>query len=63
MGADTLAYLSIEGLRQAIGDRHHHYCNACYTRSYPVDPPRDTDAYRQMVLKIAEVEEVASSGP
>ena len=63
MGADTLAYLSIEGLRQAIGDRHHDYCNACYTRSYPVDPPRDTDAYRQMVLKIAEVEEVASSGP
>ena len=63
MGADTLAYLSIEGLRQAVGERHDQYCNACYTRSYPVDPPRDAEAYRQMVLKIAEDPEVASSGP
>lgn len=63
MGADTLAYLSIEGLRQALGERHGQYCNACYTRSYPVDPPRDTEAYRQMVLKIAEDPEAASSAP
>ena len=53
MGADTLSYLSIEGLHKAVGERHDDYCNACYTRSYPVDPPRDTDAYRQMVLKVA----------
>ena len=63
MGADTLAYLSIEGLREAVGKRHDQYCNACYTRAYPIDPPSDTEAYRQMVLKIAEVAEMASSEP
>ena len=63
LGADTLAYLSLEGLRQAVGERHDQYCNACYTRSYPIDPPTDTEAYRQMVLKIAEVPEMESSEP
>ena len=52
MGADTLSYLSIEGLREAVGSRHNHYCTACYTKDYPVPPPRDEDAYLQMVLKI-----------
>ena len=63
MGADTLAYLSIEGLREAVGERHDQYCNACYTKSYPIDPPRDTEAYRQMVLKIADVADLAPSEP
>ena len=63
LGADTLSYLSIEGLHQAIGPGHDRYCNACYTRSYPVDPPCDTEAYRQMVLKIAEASELAPSEP
>ena len=63
MGADTLAYLSIEGLHQAVGERHDQYCNACYTKSYPIEPPRDTEAYRQMVLKIADAAEMAASEP
>ena len=53
MGADTLAYLSVEGLRAAVGDRSKHYCAACFTRDYPVPPPQDSDAYMQMVLKMA----------
>jgi amidophosphoribosyltransferase len=63
MGADTLAYLSIEGLREAVGERHDQYCNACYTKTYPVDPPSDAEAYQQMVLKIAEVAETVPSEP
>ena len=58
MGADTLAYLSIEGLRAAVGKRSEHYCNACFTREYPVPPPQDSDAYMQMVLKMAPGPEV-----
>lgn len=56
LGADTLSYLSLEGLREAVGPTHPNYCNACYTRQYPVSPPSDNDAYMQMVLKIPDDE-------
>ena len=35
--ADSLAYLSHEGLRQAVGADNDQYCYACYTGSYPTD--------------------------
>ena len=54
MGADSLAYLSLDGLRESVGDGHRNYCTACYTREYPVAPPSDKDAYMQMVFKLAE---------
>lgn len=52
--ADSLAYLSLEGLHEAVGPSHSRYCNACYTRDYPVAPPSDTDAYMQMVFKLPD---------
>jgi amidophosphoribosyltransferase len=33
--ADSLGYLSLEGLREAVGDTEGRYCLACYTASYP----------------------------
>ena len=35
VGADSLAYLSMTGLRRAVGDTKDEYCYACYTRDYP----------------------------
>src|SRR3984885_6371018 len=36
IGADSLAYLSLEGLKKACGDGHKtSYCSACYTGKYP----------------------------
>ncbi len=35
IGADSLGYLSLEGLRQAVSDREGRYCLSCYTASYP----------------------------
>ena len=36
IGADSLAYLSLEGLKAACGDGEKtHYCSACYTGNYP----------------------------
>ena len=54
LGADSLSYLSLEGLQEAVGPSHSRYCNACYTRDYPVEPPSDTEAYMQMVFKLPE---------
>lgn len=33
--ADTLGYLSLEGMRQAVDDTEGRYCLACYTSNYP----------------------------
>ena len=54
LGADTLSYLSLDGLRKAVGPAHPNYCDACYTRQYRVAPPSDADAYMQMVLKLPD---------
>jgi amidophosphoribosyltransferase len=35
--ADSLGYLSLGGLREAVADRNQEYCYACYTGDYPTD--------------------------
>jgi amidophosphoribosyltransferase len=35
--ADSVAYLSLGGLREAVGDQRHDYCYACYTGDYPTE--------------------------
>ena len=35
--ADSLAYLSLEGLKQAVRDTQGNYCYSCYTGQYPTD--------------------------
>ena len=38
IGADSLAYLSLEGLKKACGDGEKTtYCSACYTGTYPTN--------------------------
>jgi len=39
VGADSLAYLSLEGMRRACGEEEgdRRYCNACYTGHYPTE--------------------------
>lgn len=37
IGADSLGYLSLEGLLRACGDAYgNRYCTACYTNNYPI---------------------------
>jgi amidophosphoribosyltransferase len=52
LGADSLGYLSLEGLLTAVGERRHNYCTSCYTGKYPVAFPRDEHAYLQLTLKL-----------
>jgi amidophosphoribosyltransferase len=35
IGADSLGYLSLDGLREAVADTQGRYCLACYTSHYP----------------------------
>lgn len=35
IGADSLGYLSLEGLRRAVNDTAGKFCTACYTGRYP----------------------------
>ena len=38
IGADSLAYLSLEGLKKACGDGEKTtYCSACYSGKYPTN--------------------------
>ena len=36
VGADTLGYLSVEGLMKVVGGSEGGFCNACFTGDYPV---------------------------
>ena len=37
LGADSLAYLSLEGLYEAIGSTRKTHCDACFTGDYPLE--------------------------
>jgi len=49
MGADTLVYLSLEGMMSAVG-RSSGYCNACFTGKYPF--PVDLNATKTGFEKV-----------
>ena len=36
LGADSLGYLSLEGLVQSVRSGEKSYCTSCYTGKYPV---------------------------
>ena len=35
MGADSLGYLSVEGLMKVVGGTNGGFCDACFTGEYP----------------------------
>jgi amidophosphoribosyltransferase len=42
LGADSLAYLSLEGLYEAIGSTRETHCDACFTGEYPLERTEDS---------------------
>jgi amidophosphoribosyltransferase len=44
LGADSLAYLSLDGLQAAIERPSSQFCRACLTREYPVPVPAELSA-------------------
>jgi amidophosphoribosyltransferase len=51
IGADSLGYLSLDGLLTSVGSTRSSYCTSCYTAEYPVAFPRNEAAYQQLALK------------
>jgi len=41
IGADSLGYLSVQGLMQSIGFDAGAVCGACFTGDYPMELPED----------------------
>jgi amidophosphoribosyltransferase len=51
--ADSVQYLSLEGLLAAFNSHRTSYCTACYTGNYPVAFPRDQAQHLQLPLNLA----------
>ncbi|HEV2175848.1 MAG TPA: amidophosphoribosyltransferase [Terriglobia bacterium] len=49
IGADSLGYLSLDGMRQAVSDTEGKYCLACYTANYPTTVQQRLIAIRDRV--------------
>jgi len=43
IGADSLGYLSLEGLLDSVGLHESHYCRACFTGNYPIPVQLEMD--------------------
>src|SRR4051794_5986880 len=54
--ADSVAYLSLDGLLSAVDGARASYCTSCYTGVYPVPFPRDEARYLQLALKLDKTE-------
>jgi amidophosphoribosyltransferase len=58
IGADTLGFLSIEGLNQSTRQSENSLCNACFTGRYPINVQMQMDrletSRREPVLAAAE---------
>ncbi|GAB4853818.1 Amidophosphoribosyltransferase 2, chloroplastic [Ancistrocladus abbreviatus] len=54
IGSDSLAFLPMDSLKKLMGDDSHHYCYACFSGKYPVEPRK---------LKVRGVGDMMDDGP
>ena len=52
LNADSVGYLSHDGMLSVLGSERGQYCSSCYTGHYPVSFPRDEATYLQLALKL-----------
>ena len=46
LGVDSLGYLSLEGMLNAVPNGPNGFCHACFSGDYPTPPPTDPDKLR-----------------
>ena len=49
IGADSLGYVSMEGLVEATTIAESKLCTACFTSEYPIDIPTDLSAGKNLL--------------
>jgi amidophosphoribosyltransferase len=57
LGADTLAYLSLEGVYEAVHGERARHCDACFTGDYPLAGTEDAqhkDAFERNALPVLQ---------
>jgi amidophosphoribosyltransferase len=59
LNADSVGYLSHDGMLSVLDSERGQYCSSCYTGHYPVSFPRDEATYLQLALKLDKGEVVA----
>src|ERR671937_293425 len=52
LGADTLAYLSLEGVYEAIGAARDTHCDACFSGEYPLNGTSAKDAFELPLARL-----------
>ncbi|HXH22870.1 MAG TPA: amidophosphoribosyltransferase [Dehalococcoidia bacterium] len=67
IGADSLGYLTEQGLVEAVGQPRESFCMACFTGDYPMDVPRELDKLGleppEWIRDRHDIEWVATNGP
>jgi amidophosphoribosyltransferase len=53
LDADSLHYLSLEGMLSGMNSHASQFCTSCYTAHYPVPFPREQESQLLLPLKIA----------
>ena len=61
LGADSLAYISIENLKRAIGVEAG-FCDACFTGDYPTPVPAATPVVIGRSERLASAHQAALPG-
>jgi amidophosphoribosyltransferase len=51
LGADSIQYLSLDGMLSSVNGQRAHYCTSCYTGHYPIEFPRDHATEVQLPLR------------
>jgi glutamine phosphoribosylpyrophosphate amidotransferase len=46
IGVESLAYLSLDGMLNAVPGGPDGFCHACFSGQYPITPPRGADVNR-----------------
>jgi len=54
MGADSLGYLTLEGLRRCGARLKHGFCDACFSDEYPVPPSEEGPAPQLSLFRAVE---------
>ena len=55
IGADSLGYLSQDGLLASVGEDRDAYCSACFSGNYPLELPPDGRDQLKLFEKVREM--------